>query len=439
MFGNIFKTLMLSLLVLLLSFHSSSAQTSSGNFAAESVADSVVSVINAGEGQSGAGGSGLVVRSDGYILTAYHLVKGARDIQVRLRNGEIYDKAEIIATDERRDVTILRINAVNLHPIPNGITEEGQVGAHILVVANLNGQAQIDNDKLLNSVQLADNIAGAGKGFRVLQFDRLAFENSAGALVLDENGHTRGIVTTNPDVKNQNIAVPFSSILGLIRSTINTNTTGFSPVQSSPSPANTPYPIPQNSVQMPQRGVTPLAARGPGSSVIKPVTPKAILEESRTIYVTSETDFFKPDELVNALGKREEIADWGLSFVEDRDLADLILELDHITFTYKFTFKLYSQRLGSIIATGDVIIFDGNLGSDTMAKRVIEKIKILRGEDKKSLKKKEDEDKKAEDTKKTEDTKKPKDTDKDKPDKDKKDKEENKKPKEKDTKTDQKG
>ena len=67
-----------------------------------------------------------------------------------------------------------------------------------------------------------------------------------------------------------------------------------------------------------------------------------------------------------------------LSFVEDRDVADLILEIDHLVFTYKFTFKIYSQRLGSIIATGDVIIFDGNLGAPDMAKRVIEKLVLVR-------------------------------------------------------------
>ncbi|MGI8468138.1 MAG: hypothetical protein ACR2N3_06775 [Pyrinomonadaceae bacterium] len=205
-------------------------------------------------------------------------------------------------------------------------------------------------------------------------------ENAAGALLLDENGHPLGIVTTNPEIKNQSIAVPLSSILGLIRSASYSNPSINSSIYipSSPSPQNTPYPIPQNSVQMPQRGVTPLSPRGPGSVVIKPTSPKEILAASKTIYVTSDTVFFKPEQLVNELNKRKEIDDWGLSFVEDRDVADLILEIDHLVFTYKFTFKIYSQRLGSIIATGDVIIFDGNLGSPDMAKRVIEKLALVR-------------------------------------------------------------
>ena len=200
-----------------------------------------------------------------------------------------------------------------------------------------------------------------------------------GALVLDESGRVLGIVTTNADVKNQNIAVPMSSVLGLIRSAALNNPSVSSIYNSSASSSvNTPYQIPQSSVQMPQRGVTPLSPRGPGSVVIKPLSTKEILAASKTIYVTSETVFFKPEQLVNALLKRREIDDWGLSFVEEREVADLILEIDHLVFTYKFTFKLYSQRLGSIVATGDVIIFDGNLGAPDMAKRVIEKLALVR-------------------------------------------------------------
>lgn len=357
------------------------------NFVADSSVDSVVTILLADGGQGTAVGSGLVVRSDGFILTAYHLVKGAREIQIRLRNGEIYDHAEIVSTDERRNIALLHISATGLRVIPSGMTEESQVGARLSIVASPTGQAFINGDKVLNSVQLADGIPGAGRGFRVLQFNGGGSNEALiGALVLDESGRSLGIVTTTPEVRNQNIAVPFSSILGLIRSASagnpSINSSIYSP--SSPSPQNTPYPIPQTSVQMPERGVTPLAARGPGSVVIKPSSTKDILAASKTIYVTSESAFFKPDQLVNALNKRKELNEWGLSFVEDRDVADLIIEIDHLVFTYKFTFKIYSQRLGSIIATGDVIIFDGNLGAPSMANRVIEKLTLVRGSEKKT-------------------------------------------------------
>lgn len=377
----------LSIFVIIFAFSCvrSFAQVYTGDMSAiESSVDAVVTVLLAADGQANAVGSGLVVRSDGYILTPYHLIRGAREIQIRLRNGEIYDKAEIVSSDERRNIAILHINAVGLRVIPNGTVEETQVGTRIFIAANPSGQSWINKDNLLNSVQLADNISGAGKGYRLLQFNAIPTANSIGALVLDERGRSLGIVTTNPEVKGQSIAVPLSSMVGLIRS--------IAPVytQSASTPASTssetlysapqkPYTIPQSSVQVPERGVTPLSPKGPGSVVVKPHTVPEILAASKTIYVTSRSVSFKPEHLVNELNKRKEISEWGLSFVDEQDLADLVLEIDHVVLTWKYTFKIYSQRLGTIVATGSVVILDGSVGAPEMAARVVDKLRVARG------------------------------------------------------------
>lgn len=394
MSGNARRILWILIFVISISCQLSLAQApvqliNNNVFLAENAVDTVVTILLASDGQANAVGTGVVVRPDGYILTAYHLVKGAREIQIRLRNGETFDKAEIVSTDERRNVVLLRVNATGLRCIPIGTFEESQVGTRIFVIANPSGQAWINKDNLLKSVQLADSIQGAGNGYRVLQFDAITNGNSAGGLVLDERGRSLGIITTNPSITGQNIAVPFSSVLGLIRSVVVNNSQTNLQVYPSPTTSSRPYPIPQGSVLMPERGVTPLMPKGPGSVVVKPHNIAEILAASKTIYVMSDTVFFKPQHLVNALLKRKEIDDWGLSFVEERGVADLILEIDHVLFTYKFTFKLYSQRLGSIIATGDAIIFDGNLGAPKMASRVIEKLTKVHDSGKKNTKEQE--------------------------------------------------
>jgi hypothetical protein len=108
-------------------------------------------------------------------------------------------------------------------------------------------------------------------------------------------------------------------------------------------------------------------------------TPAETLAASRTVYVSSGTVFFKPEQLVNELDKREAFKEFHLSFVNDKDAADLILELDHTLFTYKFSFKLFSRIDSTIIATGNVIITDGNVGAPAMADRVIQKIRAAAG------------------------------------------------------------
>ena len=70
-------------------------------------------MVSAGNGQLSGMGSRLVVRSDGIVLTANHVVKGC-EVQVRLKNRDVYDRVELVAAEERRDVAALRIPATGL-------------------------------------------------------------------------------------------------------------------------------------------------------------------------------------------------------------------------------------------------------------------------------------------------------------------------------------
>ncbi len=382
MFKKLLTTVGLIAVTLVIACATLSAQYVSSTAGNETAAEAVVTILLASDGESHAVGSGLVVRADGYVMTPYSLVKGAREIQVRFRNGETYDKAEVVTSDERRNIAILRINAAGLRIIPNGISEETQVGSRVLMFANPDGQFVSNKDLMLSSVQMADNVDGAGKGYRLLQINNTVAGNTAGALLLDERGYTLGMITTTPGMKGQ-IAVPLSSVVGLIRS-VQSNAVLAPAPANNPAASQTPFPIPQGSVLVPERGVTPLSAKGPGSVVVKPKTVSEILAVSKTIYVTSASTTFKPDQMINALNGRKEMTEWGLTFTDERDLADLILEIDHVLYTWKYTFKLYSQRLGTVVASGSRIIWDGNLGAPYMADRFIEKVKIARGPEKKA-------------------------------------------------------
>ena len=66
--------------------------------------------------------------------------------------------------------------------------------------------------------------------------------------------------------------------------------------------------------------------------------------------------------------------------MDDPRVADLVLTLDHVPLTWKFTFSIAHQRTGVIVATGNVIIWDGNLGAGKMASRVIEKLTKVRAQ-----------------------------------------------------------
>ncbi|HRK26814.1 MAG TPA: trypsin-like peptidase domain-containing protein [Chitinophagales bacterium] len=80
-------------------------------------------------------GSGVIVSSDGYILTNNHVIAGSAEIQVTLYDKRTFT-AVIVGTDAATDLALLRINANNLPAIRYGNSDELQVGEWVLAVGN---------------------------------------------------------------------------------------------------------------------------------------------------------------------------------------------------------------------------------------------------------------------------------------------------------------
>ncbi len=118
---------------------------------------------------------------------------------------------------------------------------------------------------------------------------------------------------------------------------------------------------------------------------IAETSPKALLRRARVVYVASDTSFFESVQLQNALRKREEFDAWQMAIVDGwdkRNNADVIIDIDRPLFTYTFTFKITNRSNGIVLATGKVTAFDGNDAAPKLAKRIIEEMKIARGESK---------------------------------------------------------
>ena len=80
-------------------------------------------------------GSGFIVSKDGYIMTNNHVVKDATEIIVRLDDRREL-KAEVIGTDERSDVALLKIEAENLPVAKIGKSEDLKVGEWVLAIGS---------------------------------------------------------------------------------------------------------------------------------------------------------------------------------------------------------------------------------------------------------------------------------------------------------------
>src|SRR3990172_6187258 len=138
------------------------AGANTGEQIVERVSPSAVLIlVGRGDGQTAAIGSGLIVRPDGVILTANHVVKGMREVQVRLKNGEVYDQVELIASDERRDTAALRISAVGLPVLPIGSSANVPAGAPVFVVSNGAALPWTASSGILSAMRMAEEVPGA--------------------------------------------------------------------------------------------------------------------------------------------------------------------------------------------------------------------------------------------------------------------------------------
>ncbi len=80
-------------------------------------------------------GSGVIVSEDGYILTNNHVVRGADKVRVMLLGGKRVD-AEIVGTDPKTDLAVLRIKEDNLKPIKMGDSDKLRVGEWVLAIGS---------------------------------------------------------------------------------------------------------------------------------------------------------------------------------------------------------------------------------------------------------------------------------------------------------------
>src|SRR5947209_3165273 len=384
-FRSAFITLLLSLL-LFIGFPVLAQDLVSKRVAPAIATISVRSSGNAGRFE--VVGSGIMVRADGVLLTAYNLVQGAREIQVQLANGEIYDHAELVASDERRNVAVLRIYATATPFTLVAMMDESDIGTETHAVYNTGGRTMDEAVGALSSISLADEIPGAGTGFRVLKFNAPVRAEAAGGVLIDAYGRAIGLIAPQPQAETRNYAIPLHNVVGLLRS-VPTAQTASSAIVLAPVPRelNRAVPVFQQSttqlapmpqVAVPERPTSPLLPAGPRSAVVCDADQAKLLVNSKTLFVNSRSDIFKPVQLLNELRKKQEFTSWNLSFVEEREVADLILEIDHVPLTWEFDFSIRHQRTGVVVATGKIYAWGGGDGAQLMASRVVEKLMRVR-------------------------------------------------------------
>ncbi|MHB8454547.1 MAG: DegQ family serine endoprotease [Acidiferrobacterales bacterium] len=137
-------------------------------------------------------GSGVIVDSDGYIITNNHVVAKADTIKVILGNNREY-KAKVIGTDPKTDIAVIKINAKNLPVIPWGDSNKLQVGEYVLAMGNPFGLNQTVTMGIVSAVGRAN--VGIADYEDFIQTDAAINPGNSGGALVNTKGQLVGINT----------------------------------------------------------------------------------------------------------------------------------------------------------------------------------------------------------------------------------------------------
>ncbi|MEY4640750.1 MAG: hypothetical protein RLZZ227_744 [Pseudomonadota bacterium] len=138
-------------------------------------------------------GSGVIISSDGYIVTSYHVVPLDRtvsdsDITVTLDNGRTME-ARIVTTDEENDLALLKVDAENLPALTPIDTSHLQVGDIVLAIGNPRNVGQSVTLGIISALWRKDDTF-------VIQTDAAINPGNSGGALIDINGNLIGINST---------------------------------------------------------------------------------------------------------------------------------------------------------------------------------------------------------------------------------------------------
>ena len=177
--------------------------------AAESTVNAVVNVTNMTSGSGSASiwdffygsggsgkraqmgtGSGVIISSDGYIVTNNHVIEKADKLQVTLNNNKSYE-AEVIGTDPNTDIALIKIEADNKLPyLAFGDSDNTKIGEWVLAVGN-----PFNLTSTVTAGIVSAKARSLGRNQSFIQTDAAVNPGNSGGALVNTNGDLVGINT----------------------------------------------------------------------------------------------------------------------------------------------------------------------------------------------------------------------------------------------------
>jgi serine protease Do len=171
--------------------------------------------VPAPQPRQGGLGSGVVVNSEGYILTNHHVIDGADKVKVELPDRRTFD-ARIIGSDAPSDLAVLKIDAAGLPVVTLGDSELVNVGDIVLALGNPMGVGQTVTMGIISAKGRATGL-GDGGFEDFLQTDAPINTGNSGGALVNTRGELIGINSQILSPSGGNIGIGFSIPVDMAR------------------------------------------------------------------------------------------------------------------------------------------------------------------------------------------------------------------------------
>ncbi|MDD7061465.1 MAG: trypsin-like peptidase domain-containing protein, partial [bacterium] len=141
-------------------------------------------------------GSGVIISTDGYIITNNHVIEGADELEVTLNDNRKFE-AKVIGADPTTDIALLKIEADDLPTIPFGDSEKLKVGEWVLAVGNPFNLTSTVTAGIV-SAKSRGNIGAGGDRSKIesfIQTDAAVNPGNSGGALVNTKGELVGINT----------------------------------------------------------------------------------------------------------------------------------------------------------------------------------------------------------------------------------------------------
>lgn len=166
-------------------------------------------------------GSGIILTSDGYIVTCKHVVDGAETIKVIL-NDDSEHEAALVGSDSRSDLAVLKIDGTNLTPATLGDSDMLTVGEEVIAIGNPLGELRGTATSGIVSALSRDVMVGS-VDMSLIQTDAAISPGNSGGGLFNSSGSLIGIVNAKASSSNAEglgFAIPVSSVRTIISNLI---------------------------------------------------------------------------------------------------------------------------------------------------------------------------------------------------------------------------